>query len=156
MINLLDIKTPATGEAGAVRSDYGLDHHGLANLGTVYWNLPTPALYEEIAFRREGRVTLGGAVVCSTGKHTGRAASDKFIVRESSTEEHVWWGQYNEPFATDKFDELFSRLQGYLQGHDLFVQDCFAGADPEHRMPVRIVTEHAWHSLFARNMFIRP
>ena len=104
MINYLDIKTPAQGEAGAVRSDYGLDHHGLAGLGTVYWNLPAPSLYEEIVFRREGRVVMNGPVVMSTGKHTGRAASDKFIVREPDSEGHVWWGQYNRPFATDKFD----------------------------------------------------
>jgi phosphoenolpyruvate carboxykinase (ATP) len=154
MINLFDIKTPGSGEAQAVRSDYGLDQHGLQNLGTVYWNLPAPSLYEEVAFRREGRVVLGGALVASTGKHTGRSASDKFIVREATTEGDIWWGQYNRPFATDKFEELFNRLQGYLQGHDLFVQDCTAGSDPEFRMPVRIITELAWHSLFARNMFI--
>uniref|UniRef100_A0A832MMX4 Phosphoenolpyruvate carboxykinase (ATP) n=1 Tax=Eiseniibacteriota bacterium TaxID=2212470 RepID=A0A832MMX4_UNCEI len=154
MINYLDIKTPAQGEAAAVRSDYGLDAHGLTGLGTVYWNLPAPALVEEIVFRREGRVAHGGPVVLTTGKHTGRSANDKFIVREPDSENHVWWGPYNRPFAPDKFDELFGRLQGYLQGRDLFVQDCFAGADPDHRMPVRIVTELAWHSMFARNMFL--
>jgi phosphoenolpyruvate carboxykinase (ATP) len=156
MNNLLDIKTPTQGEAVTVRADYGLEHHGLLNLGTVYWNLPTPALYEEVAFRREGRVVLGGALVVSTGKHTGRSAGDKFVVREASTEGNIWWGQYNRPFSPDKFEALFARLQGYLQGRDLFVQDCYAGADPEFRLPVRIVTEHAWHSLFARNMFIMP
>ncbi len=156
MINFLGVKTPALGEAAALRSDYGLEQHGLANPGAVYWNLAAPALYEEIAFRREGRVSQGGAVVAMTGKHTGRSASDKFIVREPDSERHVWWGQYNRPFSSDKFEELFSRLQGYLQGHDLFVQDCYAGADPEFRLPIRIVTEHAWHSLFAGNMFIRP
>jgi phosphoenolpyruvate carboxykinase (ATP) len=154
MINYLDIRTPAQGEAAAVKSDYGLDNLGLTGLGTVYWNLPAPSLYEEIVFRREGRVALDGPVVLSTGKHTGRSANDKFVVREPDSEGHVWWGQYNRPFAADKFDELYGRLQGYLQGRDLFVQDCFAGADPEFRMPVRIVTELAWHSLFARNMFI--
>jgi phosphoenolpyruvate carboxykinase (ATP) len=156
MINFLGVKTPSLGEAEALRSDYGLEHHGLANPGAVYWNLAAPALYEEIAFRKEGRVSQGGPVVAMTGKHTGRSASDKFIVREPDSEGHVWWGQYNRPFNPDKFEELFSRLQGYLQGHDLFVQDCYAGADPEYRLPIRIVTEHAWHSLFAGNMFIRP
>ena len=154
MINLLDIKTPAQPQAAALRSDYGLDNHGLFNLGGVYWNLPPEALYEEIVFRREGTITRDGAIVMNTGKHTARSANDKFVVRESSTEEHVWWGQYNRPFAPDKFNELFSRLQGFLQGRDVFVQDCYVGADPEYRMPVRIITEHAWHSLFARNMFI--
>ena len=154
MINLLDIKTPAQPQAAALRSDYGLDNHGLFNLGGVYWNLPPEALYEEIVFRREGVITRDGAIVMNTGKHTARSANDKFVVREPSTEDHVWWGQYNRPFAPDKFNELFSRLQGFLQGRDVFVQDCYVGADPEYRMPVRIITEHAWHSLFARNMFI--
>ena len=154
MINLLDIKTPAQPQAAALRSDYGLDNHGLFNLGGVYWNLPPEALYEEIVFRREGAITRDGAIVMNTGKHTARSANDKFVVREPSTEEQVWWGQYNRPFAPDKFNELFSRLQGFLQGRDVFVQDCYIGADPEYRMPVRIITEYAWHSLFARNMFI--
>ncbi len=154
MINLLDIKTPAQPQAGALKSDYGLENHGLFSLGGVYWNLAPEALYEEIVFRREGTITRDGAIVMNTGKHTARSANDKFVVRESSTEEHVWWGQYNRPFAPDKFNELFSRMQGFLQGRDVFVQDCYVGADPEYRMPVRIITEHAWHSLFARNMFI--
>ncbi len=156
MTNLLAIKTPASGQAAALKADYGLDNHGLSNLGTVYWNLPPEALYEEIVFRGEARITRQGPVVAHTGQHTGRSANDKFIVREPSSEAHVWWGQYNRPFAPAKFDELYGRLAGYLQGRDLFVQDCYVGADPEFRLPVRIVTEHAWHSLFVRNMFIHP
>ncbi len=156
MVNVLDVRTPGQAEAQALRSDFGLENHGLANPGTVYWNLPVPALYEEIAFRREGRVVQGGPVAVSTGRHTGRSASDKFIVREPTSEAHVWWGPYNRPFDPDKFEELYTRLQGYLQGRDLFVQDCYAGADPELRLSVRIVSELAWHSLFASNMFIRP
>ncbi len=156
MINLLDIKTPAQPQAAALKSDYGLDQHGLHNLGGVYWNLPPESLYEEIVFRREGAITRGGAVVLNTGRHTARSANDKFVVREPSTEDHVWWGQYNRPYAPDKFAELFSRMQGFLQGRDVFVQDCYVGADPDYRMPLRIVTELAWHSLFARNMFITP
>ncbi|MFH0901748.1 MAG: phosphoenolpyruvate carboxykinase (ATP) [Pseudomonadota bacterium] len=156
MNNILDIKTPAQGEAQALHGDYGLEHHGLSNLHTVYWNLPAESLYEEVAFRREGRITKMGAMVVSTGKHTARSANDKFVVKEATSEGNVWWGQYNRPFTTDKFNDLVHRLQGFLQGRDLFVQDCFAGADPEYRLPIRIITEHAWHSLFARNMFILP
>lgn len=156
MNNLLEIRTPAQDQAGVLKSDYGLSNHGLKNLNVIYWNLPAEALYEEIIFRREGRITRDGSVVVTSGKHTARAANDKYIVREPTTEEHVWWGEYNRPYPPEKFGELFSRLQGYLQGRDLFVQDCFAGADPQYRMPVRIITEHAWHSLFARNMFILP
>ncbi|HHH82466.1 MAG TPA: phosphoenolpyruvate carboxykinase (ATP) [Chloroflexi bacterium] len=154
--NLLNIQTPAQGEATALRSDFGLENHGLANLNMVYWNLPSEALYEEVIFRREGRITHQGALVVTSGKHTARAANDKYIVREPTTEEHVWWGEYNRPYSPDQFNELYDRLQGYLQGRDVFVQDCYAGADPEYQLPIRIISEYAWHSLFARNMFIRP
>lgn len=156
MNNILNIKTPAEGQAQAIRSDYGLEYLGLTNLRKVYWNLPTEALYEEAIFRSEGSISHMGPFVVSTGKHTARAANDKFVVREPSTEEHIWWGQYNRPFAPEKFNELFARLQGYLQGRDVFVQDCYGGADPDYRLPVRIITELAWHSHFARNMFVKP
>ena len=156
MNNLLDIRTPAQGEATAVKSDYGLDAHGLSNLRMAYWNLPTEALYEEITFRREARIAQNGPIIVNTGKHTARSANDKFIVREPSTEDHVWWGEYNRPFNPDKFNDLYNRLQGFLQGRDVFVQDCYAGADPNYRLPVRIITEYAWHSHFARNMFLMP
>jgi phosphoenolpyruvate carboxykinase (ATP) len=156
MNNILDIKTPAEAQAAARKSDFGLENHGLTQLNKVYWNLPVEALYEEAIFRGEGRLTLGGPFVVNTGKHTARAANDKFVVRESSSEQHVWWGQYNRPYSEEKFHELFNRMQGFLQSRDLFVQDCYAGADPNYRLPVRIVTELAWHSIFARNMFITP
>ena len=156
MNNILNIKTPAEAQADALKSDYGLDNVGLFNLRKVYWNLPTEALYEEIIFRGEGRISLMGPVVVDTGKYTARAANDKFIVRESTTEKNIWWGQYNRPFGADKFDDLYNRLQGFLQGRDLFVQDCYGGSDPGHRLPVRIITEYAWHSMFARNMFVKP
>ena len=156
MNNLLKIKTPAQAQAAVLKSDFGLANHGLTNLNAVYWNLPPEALYEEIAFRGEGRIAYQGPVVVNTAPHTSRAAADKFIVREPASEEHVWWGEYNRPYATEKFDELFGRLQGFLQGRDLFVQDCYVGADPDYRVQIRIVTEYAWHSLFARNMFLVP
>lgn len=154
MNNILNIRTPAEDQATARRSDYGLENHGLFGLRKVYWNLPVEALYEEAIFRNEGKVTQQGSLTVNTGKHTARAANDKFIVREPSTEEHIWWGQYNRPYSADKFEELTARVQGFLQGRDVFVQDCYAGADPNYRLPVRIITELAWHSLFARNMFI--
>ncbi len=156
MNNLLDIKTPAQGEAQALKSDYGLDNLGLANLRMAYWNLPTEALYEEIAFRREARIARSGPIVVNTGKHTGRSANDKFVVKEGTTDEHIWWGEYNRPFSTEKFNDLYNRVQGYLQGRDVFVQDCYAGADPNYQLPIRVITEFAWHSHFARNMFILP
>jgi len=151
----IDVVSPAVKEAAYAASIYGLENHGLSNLRRIYWNLPTPALYEEIIHRSEARISHLGPVVVSTGKHTARAAADKFVVREQATEESVWWGQYNRPFDPEAFSILHSRLQGYLQGRDVFVQDCFAGADPEYQLPIRIITQKAWHSLFARNMFIK-
>jgi phosphoenolpyruvate carboxykinase (ATP) len=156
MNNFLDVKTPARAEAAALRSDYGLENHGLTNLHAAYWNLPAPALYEEITFRGEGRVAHQGPVVALTGAHTGRSAGDKFIVHAPESAEHVWWGEYNRPFSAEKFSDLYNRLMGFWQGRDAFVQDCFAGADPAYRLPVRLISELAWHSLFARNMFIAP
>jgi phosphoenolpyruvate carboxykinase (ATP) len=151
----LDVVSPAVREAGALASLYGLENHGLTNLRRVYWNLPAPALYEEAIHRSEGQLCHLGPLVVDTGKHTARAAADKFVVREQTTEESVWWGQYNRPFHPEGFSALHARLCGYLQGRDVFVQDVYGGADPEHRLAVRIISQKAWHSLFARTMFLK-
>jgi phosphoenolpyruvate carboxykinase (ATP) len=153
---ILDIKSPAISQAKALKCDLGLESLGFRNLNNVYWNLPTEALYEEAIFRGEGKISHMGPLIVNTGKHTARAANDKFIVKESNSEGNIWWGQYNRPFSLDKFNAVFQRLQAYFQGRDLFVQDCYAGADKNYRLPVRIITELAWHSHFARNMFIPP
>lgn len=156
MNNILNVRTPAEPHAYALKCDFGLENHGLNNLNTVYWNLPSEALYEEAIFRQEGRISHLGPIVVNTGTHTARAASDKVIVREGTSQDHIWWGEYNRPYSPDKFNELFSRVQGFIQGRDIFVQDCYVGADPNYRLPIRIITEYAWHSLFARNMFLLP
>lgn len=156
MNNLLNIKTPAEKIAGALASDYGVKMHGLMNLRKVYWNLCPEALYEEIIFRGEARMTKQGPLVTETGGHTSRAANDKLVVREATSNDQIWWGEYNRPFPVDKFNDLHIRVNGYLQGRDVFVQDVYAGADPEHRLPVRFITEYAWHALFVRNMFMAP
>lgn len=151
-----DIESPAARQARERASEYGLKNHGLTNLRKVYWNLPTAALYEEAIFRGEGRVAHLGPLVVSTGRHTARAAADKYIVREHATESQVWWGEYNRPYNPEQFHGLLSRFQAFFQGRDAFVQDVYAGADPEHRIAVRVITEKAWHSLFARNLFFKP
>ncbi|MBI5934773.1 MAG: phosphoenolpyruvate carboxykinase (ATP) [Chloroflexi bacterium] len=156
MNNLLNIKTPAESVAQIRKADYNLSNHGVANLRLAYWNLSTEACYEEAVFRSEGATVVGGPFVAFTGKHTARSANDKFVVRETTSEGNIWWGQYNRPFSADKFEELYARLLGFIQGRDVFVQDVYAGADENYRLPVRIVTEHAWHSHFVRNMFILP
>ncbi len=156
MSKYLKFKTPAADQAGDLKSRYGLKNHGLVHLDRVYWNLPVPALYEEATFRKEGFVAYGGPLVVNTGKWSARAAQDKFVVREPSTEDKIWWGEYNRPYTPEKFSTLYSRVQSYLQDEELFVQDCFIGSDPEFRMPIRVITEDAWQSIFARNMFITP
>jgi len=136
-------------------SNYGLENHGLTNIGKVHWNHNTPMLYEEIIRKGEGCMAHLGPIVVRTGLHTGRAAKDKFIVEEPDTKDKVWWGKVNKSFSIKQLDLLFRRLQAYLQGRDLYVQDCSAGYDPKYRLPIRVVTETAWHNLFARNMFIQ-
>jgi phosphoenolpyruvate carboxykinase (ATP) len=154
MSKYLEFNTPATKQAMELASDYRLKNQGLTDLDRVFWNLPDEALYEEIVFRNEGKIVNNGPVIVNTGKHTARAAADKFVVQEQSTADNIWWGNYNRPYSVGKFNELYARVQAFCQDEELFVQDCFVGADPEYRMPIRIITDKAWHSLFARNMFI--
>jgi phosphoenolpyruvate carboxykinase (ATP) len=137
------------------KSSIGLDTVGLKNLKSEYWNLPTPALYEEALKRNEGIVSHLGPLVVRTGQFTGRSPNDKFVVEEKTNKDKIWWGKVNKPYSEDKFEELERRMSSYLQGKDVFVQDCWCGADPEYRMPVRIITQYAWHNLFIRNMFIQ-
>jgi len=150
----LEFDTPAIKHATTYKADYGLKNHGLVHLDTVYWNLPTPALVEEAVFRGEGKLVNGGAFQVYTGKWTARAANDKYFVQEESTDKLIDWGEYNRPMTTDKFNGLFSRLQAFWQGEELFVQDLYAGAAPEYKLPVRVITDKAWTAHFARNMLI--
>ena len=133
---------------------YSLENHGIRNVGEVHWTMPTPVLYEQAIRRREGLLAHLGPLVARTGHYTGRSPNDKFLVREPTSQEKVWWGKVNRPFEQDQFDRLQARLQAYLQGKDIFVQDCYVGADKEYRLPIRVITERAWHNLFARTMFI--
>lgn len=136
-------------------SNYGLENHGITNVRKVHWNHNTPMLYEDILANGEGCLAHLGALVVRTGLHTGRAAKDKFVVEEPESQDVVWWGKMNRPFSVKQFELLFRRCQAYLQGRDVWVQDCYAGFDPKYRLPIRIITETAWHNLFARNMFIQ-
>ena len=136
-------------------SRHGLEAHGIHRARHVRWNLSEPALYER-ALAEGDAVLAAGPIVVRTGAHTGRSANDKFMVKEPSTEDRIWWGKVNRPFDPGAFAALHERMMDYLADRDLYVQDLYAGADPDYRLPVRIVCENAWHSLFARNMFIRP
>ncbi|MGB9640809.1 MAG: phosphoenolpyruvate carboxykinase (ATP), partial [Anaerolineales bacterium] len=138
-----------------IASKYGLENHGLKNLNMEYWTLPTPALVERVVSRREGMLAHEGAVVVRTGNYTGRAPNDKYIVNDPQTAELVNWNKINQPLDPERFDQLHLRMTAYFQGRDVFVQDTTIGAHPRYKLPIRIITESAWHSLFARNLFIR-
>ena len=133
-----------------------LGQQGITNARSVAWNRPAAVLYEVAARRNEGLIGRTGPFVVRTGQYTGRSPKDKFVVREPSSESRVWWGAVNQPLDADKFHALHERMLHYLEGSDLFVQDVFVGADPDHRLACRVVTENAWSNLFARNLFIRP
>lgn len=138
------------------RSKHGLEMHGIRNVNEQYWNLTSGALYDEALRRREGAIVHLGPLVVRTGHHTGRSPNDKFIVQESTSEKHVWWGKVNRPIVPERFDRLQQRMLSYMQNKEIFVQDLYAGADPRYRLPIRVITEYAWHNLFARNLFVRP
>jgi phosphoenolpyruvate carboxykinase (ATP) len=135
---------------------FGLGEQGMRHLGKAHWNLTAPYLYEHAVRRGEGTLGLGGSFVVNTGRHTGRSPKDKYIVNDPQTKDSVWWGDINQPIEPTRFDNLQQRMLAYLQGKELFVQDLYAGADPEYRLPVRVISDVAWASLFSRNMFIRP
>ncbi len=134
---------------------HGLEHHGFRNIGRVHWTPNTPTLYESIILRQEASLSHLGPVVVRTGDHTGRSPNDKFIVDEPTSSAHIWWGKVNRKFDESRFNALYNRLLAYIQGKEIFVQDCCVGAHPDYRLPIRIITEDAWQSLFARNMFIQ-
>lgn len=138
-----------------IKAQQHLEALGFRNLNRIHWNYSSGALYEEIVRRREGLISHLGPIVVRTGAITGRSPNDKFIVRESTSEDNIWWGDVNVPFSEEKFQLLYARVLAYLQGNDIFVQDCYAGADKRYQLPVRVITEYAWHNLFARNMFRR-
>ncbi len=130
-----------------------LERDGIA-AGRVYWNLTAAALYEEAVRRQEAVIAVEGPLVCRTGQHTGRSPNDKFIVRERPSDAHIAWGKVNRAMTPEQFATLHADLLASLRGKELFVLDCFAGADPSFRLPIRVINELAWQNLFARNLFI--
>ncbi|NUL81507.1 MAG: phosphoenolpyruvate carboxykinase (ATP) [Armatimonadetes bacterium] len=136
-------------------SQHGLDTHGIRTSATVYWNLTAPVLTEHALQRNEGFLADNGALVVRTGRHTGRSPKDKFVVRSPESEDQIWWGAVNQAIEPDKFDRLYDRVCEFLSDKPLYVQDCAAGADLDHQLPVRVVNQYAWHNLFARQLFLR-
>jgi phosphoenolpyruvate carboxykinase (ATP) len=134
-------------------SHYGLENHGIKHAGDVHWNLPVSRLVEEAVKRGEGILINNGALNAMTGKRTGRSPKDKFIVEEPTTKSQIWWGKVNQPMAEADFLALRSEVLAHMQGRELFVMDGFAGADERYQMPIRIVTELAYHNLFVKQLF---
>ncbi|MGR3756406.1 MAG: phosphoenolpyruvate carboxykinase [Tranquillimonas sp.] len=140
---------------GRVNPACRLEDQGIEGLGQVYYNLIEPALVEQSLARNEGELGVGGALLVATGKHTGRSPKDKFFVTTPSAEGSIWWDN-NGRMAPAAFDVLKADLLEHMKGRDFFVQDLFGGADPAHRMDVRVITELAWHGLFIRHLLRRP
>ena len=140
---------------GRVNPDQTLEAQGISGLGQVYYNLLEPAIIEEALRRDEGELGKGGAFLCETGEFTGRSPKDKFTVKTATTADTIWWENTNE-MSEAHFDVLHADMLAHMRGRDYFVQDVFCGADPSHRLDVRLCTELAWHNLFIRHMFRRP
>ncbi len=140
---------------GRVNPAHRLEDQGITGLGAVHYNLIEPALIEAALVRGEGKLGKGGAFLVSTGAFTGRSPKDKFVVRTPLVEDSIWW-ENNNPMEPAAFDRLYADMLAHLQGRDVFVEDLFGGADPTHRLDVRVVTELAWHGLFIRHMLRRP
>ncbi|MDR0808479.1 MAG: phosphoenolpyruvate carboxykinase [Gemmobacter sp.] len=140
---------------GRVNPSHTLDAQGIGGLGNVYYNDIEPALVEAAIRRGEGRLGKGGAFLCTTGQFTGRSPKDKHVVRSPGVEDKIWW-ENNAAMTPDAFDRLHADMLEHMKGRDYFVQDLYAGADPEHRLDVRVVTELAWHGLFIRHLLRRP
>ena len=133
-----------------------LSEHGVEPQGRVFRNPTTSLLYTHALERREARLAEGGPLAVDTGKHTGRSPKDKFVVRERGSEDRIWWGDVNAEIDEERFDGLREKVAAHVGERDLYVVDAFAGADPRHRIGLRVLTNHPYHALFARTMFIDP
>src|SRR5919199_1434000 len=122
----------------------GLEGHGISPGGRVFRQPTTAMLYMHALVAGDGVLAEGGPLAVDTGIHTGRSPKDKFVVREPGSEDRIWWGSVNQPIEEESFDGLREKLVSYLEPRDLFVVDAFAGADPAHRLGVRVVTYSPW------------
>ncbi|HEU5228141.1 MAG TPA: phosphoenolpyruvate carboxykinase (ATP) [Ktedonobacteraceae bacterium] len=132
-----------------------LEDYGLVNLGNIHWNLSPAVLVEHALARNEGSLAANGAFAAVTTPHTGRSPKDKFVVSNEESSAKIWWGENNHPMSPETFEVMRRSLADYLQGRDVYVLDAAAGADPRYRMPIQVITEMAWHNLFARQLFLR-
>jgi phosphoenolpyruvate carboxykinase (ATP) len=140
----------------AITETTGLGAHGMEPRSQVFWNPTTSLLYTHALVRGDARLAEGGSLVVDTGRHTGRSPQDRFIVREPGSEDRIAWSEINQPIEEESFEGLRERLLAHLEGTDLYVINSYAGADPAHRLAVRVVTDSPWHALFAKTLFIDP
>lgn len=143
-------------ETGIKSAQCGLDAISITTSGQVYWNLAPAELVEHSLRNKEGFLTDTGALACDTGKFTGRAPDDKFIVRDAITENNVWWKEHNHPTTPEVFKNLKAKLLAHLTNKNLYVRDAFACAASNFRLKARVINTQAYHNLFVNNMFIRP
>ncbi len=143
-------------ELGLKSEKHGVENHGLKNLHQIFWNLTAPDIIEHAVRNREGFLTETGALMCDTGKFTGRAPKDKFLVMDDTSRDTVWWGNINVAFDSEKFDELEAQMVKYLEGRNVYVRDLYAGAGEKYGINLRVINTWAWHNLFCYNLFIRP
>ncbi len=143
-------------ETGIKSKKSGLEAAGIKKVKEAHWNLEPSHLTEEALKNGEGVLTDTGALMCDTGKFTGRAPQDRFIVEDDLTKDKIWWGNINKPISPANFDRLHTKMLGYLEERKVYVRDAYAGADKTHRLKLRVVNTMAWHNLFCYNMFIRP
>jgi len=141
-------------------SKVGLDAAGLDDLARytdVHWNLEPPEIYEHALINSEAHLTNKGVLRVLTGQYTGRSPKDKFVVEEPSSQDKIWWGEINQPVTSDVFDHMYRKVVDHLSiQRNLYVIDAFCGTDKDYRLPVRVVSEKAYHAIFAWNMFVRP
>ncbi|MBQ1204049.1 MAG: phosphoenolpyruvate carboxykinase (ATP), partial [Loktanella sp.] len=142
-------------DQGKVNPKMKLEQQGITGLGYAYYNSSEAELQQAALDAGEGVTGKGGSLLVTTGKHTGRSPKDKFVVRTPAVEDSIWWDN-NAPMAPAKFDVLYADMIAHMQGGTYYVQDLFGGADPAHRLDVRVVTELAWHGLFIRHLLRRP
>ncbi|MCV9386558.1 phosphoenolpyruvate carboxykinase (ATP) [Reichenbachiella ulvae] len=135
---------------------YGLAHSGILKAAEVHWNLSPAELIEKAIINKEGSLTSTGALMCDTGKFTGRSPKDRFIVKDEETSENIWWNDINIPFSEENFDKLHKKMLNFLQDKTIYARDAYAGADKTYRLNLRVINTQAWHNLFCFNMFLRP
>lgn len=135
---------------------FGLESVGLINTGRQWWNLSPSSLVEHTIKKGQGELADNGALLVRTGKYTGRSPKDKHVVKDVNTENTIWWGDVNHPIGTESYERILAKMQSFLQGRELYIRDVYAGADPHHRLNVRVVNTKPWANMFVNNMFIRP